>query len=189
VTNAGIRRNILKTLYERFTEHPYNRVSAKEFKEALDISLKELHFNIIYLEEKGFVELQKPLEGSIFVGARITPKGIDIVEDEYQMDILFPEGVPEEPAPAMVFVEVDRLIAEVEKLNGCSTESKELIIEEVKGIKLELSKSEPSYLAVKKYADHLKERNYEVYQKLLAIIKNPAVARLLSNAARKELGI
>ena len=73
-------------LYQRFTEHPYHRITPKEFIENLGVTQEKLDFNIVYLEEKGFVELQKPLEGSIFVGARITTKGIDLVEDEKQFN-------------------------------------------------------------------------------------------------------
>lgn len=77
-------------LYERFTEHPYHRITPKEFIEILDVTQKNLDFNIVYLEEKGFLELQKPLEGSIFVGARITSNGIDLVEDKKKFSALFP---------------------------------------------------------------------------------------------------
>jgi hypothetical protein len=91
VTNYALRRKILEMLYKRFTEHPYHRITPQEFIEKLAVTQKELDFNIVYLEEKGFVELQKPLEGSIFVGARITPKGIDLVEDDKKLSELFPE--------------------------------------------------------------------------------------------------
>ncbi len=77
-------------LYACYTEHPYHRITPKEFIEQLGVTQKELDFNIVYLEEKGFVELQKPLEGSIFVGARITPIGIDLVEDKEKLGGLFP---------------------------------------------------------------------------------------------------
>ena len=79
-------------LYKCFTEHPYHRITPKEFIENLGVVQEKLDFNIVYLEEKGLVELQKPLEGSIFVGARITTKGIDIVEDSDQFNNLFPNG-------------------------------------------------------------------------------------------------
>ena len=91
MTNHGLRRKILQMLYTCFTEHPYHRITPEEFTESLGITQKMLDFNIIYLEEKGYIELQKPLEGSIFVGARITPKGIDVVEDKKKFDILFPK--------------------------------------------------------------------------------------------------
>ncbi len=76
--------------YLLYQEHPYYRITPREFMEAMNISLKKLNFNIVYLEEKGLLELQKPLEGNIFVGARITPSGIDLVEDEDQFNDLYP---------------------------------------------------------------------------------------------------
>ncbi|MCK4756663.1 hypothetical protein KAS56_06995, partial [candidate division WOR-3 bacterium] len=91
MTDIEIRRKILKMAYERFKEHPYHRITPKELENALNIGFKELNYNIIYLEEKGFIELQKPLEGNIFVGVRTTSKGIDLVEDECQFGIMFPE--------------------------------------------------------------------------------------------------
>jgi DNA-binding MarR family transcriptional regulator len=90
MTNHELRRKILQMLYACFTEHPYHRLTPQEFIENLNVTHKVLDFNIIYLEEKGYVELQKPLEGSIFVGARITPKGIDLVENKRKFSELFP---------------------------------------------------------------------------------------------------
>ena len=94
-------------LYDSFKEHPYNRLTPKDFKKSLNLNLKELHFNIIYLEEKGLLELQKPLDGDLFVGARITHKGIDLVEDEYQMSIFFAEDSTTVLIPDNIFEEFD----------------------------------------------------------------------------------
>ena len=176
-------------LYDSFKEHPYNRLTPKELEESLSISLRELHFNIIYLEEKGLLELQKPLEGSLFVGARITPKGIDLVEDEYQMSVFFHEESATPLIPCDIFEKFDSLIKETEGSDKPSADSKELIIEELKEIQNELKKTEPSYSAIKGFTERLRERNFEVWKKLMAIIKDPAVARVLNTAAKKELGI
>ena len=77
--------------YELYQQHPYYRVTPKEFREAIEIGIQELNFNVIYLEEKGLLELQKPLEGDLFVGARITPDGIDLIEDQERFNELYPE--------------------------------------------------------------------------------------------------
>ena len=187
--NTVIRRKILEILYDSIRKHPYNRVTPKEFKESLGINLEELHFNIIYLEEKGLLELQKPLEGSLFVGARITPKGIDLVEDEYQMNVFFPQGLATPHIPESIFQKLDALIKETENWEAPSPDSKELIIEELKEILSELKSKEPSYARIKGLVDRLKERNFEVWQNLMDTIKDPAVARVLSKAANRELGI
>ncbi|MEO0216858.1 MAG: hypothetical protein ABIL14_07570, partial [candidate division WOR-3 bacterium] len=128
MTNIEIRRKIMEMAYERFKEHPYYRITPKEFKEALNIDLKTLNFNMVYLEEKGYIELQKPLEGSLFVGARITSKGIDLVEDEYQFDITFPP--PNKDTSAMqisVFKEFNLLIDKVNASEKLSNDTKEIL--------------------------------------------------------------
>ncbi len=176
-------------LYESIQNHPYNRVTPNEFKESLGINLKELHFNIIYLEEKGLLELQKPLEGSLFVGARITPKGIDLVEDEYQMSVFFPADSVTQQIPDHTLKRLSSLIEETEGSEMRSADSKELIIEELKEILSELKNTEPSYSKIKGFVDRLKKRNFEVWQNLMEIIKDRAVATVLSAAAKRELGI
>jgi hypothetical protein len=189
MTNTEIRRKILQILYESFAEHPYNRVTPKEFKEMLGIGLRELHFNIIYLEEKGYVELAKPLEGSMFVGSRITPKGIDLVEDECEFNVLFPVQSSALPIANDIFERFDSLLSEIGEITDLSNDSKELIIEEIKRVQAELKKNDPSYSEIKKNVDLLRERSFDIWQKLLDILRNPAVATTLSSAARNELGI
>ena len=183
---SALRRKILEMVYERFKEHPYYRITPKEFKESLNISLKELHYNIIYLEEKGLIELQKPLEGSIFVGARITPKGIDLVEDEYQLDIVFPLSKQEEQL-INISHEFNILIKDLESIASISDELREIITEGIKDIQNELTSSEPSYNHVKILVGKIRERNAKIYEKLMVIIRHPTITRILNESARKEL--
>ncbi|MBE0432618.1 hypothetical protein IBX73_04025 [candidate division WOR-3 bacterium] len=189
MTNAAIRRKILELLYENRVEHPYNRMTPGEFKEAMTIGLKELHFNIIYLEEKGYVELQKPLEGTIFVTARITAKGVDIVENEYDLNVFFPEGSSAVPSSLDLRARFDNLLDAAKTLTGLSAEPKELLIEELIRIRDELASREPGYSVIKENADRVRQRSSEVWQKLSEILNDPAIARALGNAARKELGM
>jgi len=189
VTNREIRRKILEILYQRYKDHPYGRMTPKELRESLSITLKELQFNAIYLEEKGLIELQKPLEGSLFVGARATPKGIDLVEDDYQLDVFFPTPGAQGAVPATVFANLRNLINEVGESHELGEQQKEIITEEIKEVLHQLEKSEPSYISFKKTLDRLKERSAEVYERLKVMLKDPTVARILSTAAKKELGI
>ncbi|MGD8979925.1 MAG: hypothetical protein PVH23_07630, partial [candidate division WOR-3 bacterium] len=170
-------------------EPPSGRITPKELLEKLNIGLKELQFNTIYLEEKGFIELQKPLEGNLFVGARITPEGIDIVEDEYQLNILFPASDTAKEIPTSVFESLTTLIDGINDSGTLNEEEKEIITEEIKEVREELKKSELSYSHVKKSMDRLKERDPEFYERLLVILKDPTVAHFLNISARKELGI
>ncbi len=189
MTNADIRRKILQMLYGSLMEHPYNRITPKEFKESLGIGLKELHFNIIYLEEKGYVELSKPLEGSIFVGARITPRGVDLIEDEYEFNVLFPERTTTAGVSDKILEQFDVLTKQASEMPDLSDDSKELIIEELKSIRVELNKKEPLYSEIKKNVDRIKNRNPDISRELMKILREPAIARILSHAAKNELGI
>jgi DNA-binding Lrp family transcriptional regulator len=181
-----VRRRILEILYEQFVEHPYNRTTPKEFKEQLGISLRDLNYNMIYLEDKGLVELQKPLEGSLFVGARITYRGIDLVENEYEFDIMFPV-VKRALPPDNVFNQFTLLIDAIEVDDTINSDLKELIIEGIKEIIDELKKVNPSYAVVKKFLVKVKERNYDIGEKLQAILKNPLISKILADSAKKEL--
>ena len=140
MTDIEIRSKILKMAYERFKEHPYNRITPKELENALNIGFKELNYNIIYLEEKGLIELQKPLEGNIFVGVRITSKGIDLVEDECQFGIMFPINKKQKLMPTHIFAKFNLLIDTIESANNIDNDLKKLIIEEIKEIQNELKR-------------------------------------------------
>jgi len=88
MTNQEIRRKILELLYNEYQIHPYLTVSAKDLLYKIGITKQELFTNIVYLEEKGYVELQKAL-GTPFISARISVYGIELVEDESEFNIKF----------------------------------------------------------------------------------------------------
>ncbi|NOR17419.1 hypothetical protein GQ543_06910 [candidate division WOR-3 bacterium] len=187
MTDIEIRRKILKMAYERFKEHPYHRITPKELENALNIGFKELNYNIIYLEEKGFIELQKPLEGNIFVGLRITSKGIDLVEDKCQFSIMFPEKNTEKLVPTHIFAKFNLIIDTIESANNIDNDLKKLIIEEIKEIRNELKKIEPSYAKIKKFLGKIKQKDDNIYEKVMAIIKNPNISSILAESAKREL--
>ncbi len=187
MTNIEIRRKILEMAYERFKDHPYYRITPKELKEVLNIDLKTLNFNIVYLEEKGYVELQKPLEGSLFVGARITSKGVDLVEDEYQLDVTFPVDKDTSAMQINIFKEFNLLIDKISESEKISSDTKEIIIEEIREIQKELKKIEPSYGRVKLFLDRVRQHHYEVGELVMALLKNPVIFNILEKSAKKEL--
>jgi type I site-specific restriction endonuclease len=139
------------------------------------------------LEEKGYLELQKPLEGSLFVGARITPKGIDLVEDEYQFNVMFPIPETKSSMQIEVFKEFNLLVDNIESSDEIGNDTKELIVEGIKDIQKELKRIEPSYSNIKKFLDKLRDRNPDIFEKVIGIIKNPTITRILSESAKKEL--
>jgi len=185
MTNIELRRKILKMVYERYTEHPYYRITPNEFRKELGVDLRTLNFNIIYLEEKGFLELQKPLEGNIFVGARITPKGIDLVEDEFQFDTMFPLIKEQKEDSIDIEKELEEVIKRI-KLSDLSEEKKELLIEEFTNIKDEFKTPMPSYIVIKRNLEKIKERDDDLGTELADILKNPSIMNILQMAAKRE---
>jgi hypothetical protein len=187
VTNPEIRRRILEIAYQRFQGNPYDRVTPAEFKDALDINLKELHFNIVYLEEKGYLELQKPVEGTLFVTARITVKGIDLVEDAYQLDMVFPVKQDTARVQVNVFKEFDLIVDKINASDSIGAGTRELIVEEVREIQQELKKIKPSYGRVKSMLDKIKKRDADVGRDVVTVLDNPVIQQVLTESAKKEL--
>jgi hypothetical protein len=187
MTNPEIRRMILEYAYRHYQENPYYRIIASEFKDHLNVNIKELHFNIVYLEEKGYLELQKPIEGSLFISARITARGIDLVEDEYQMEIQFPLQKGTAQVQINVFKEFDLIVDKINNSDVIGKNTKELIVEEVREIQKELKKIHPSYGRIKEVLDKLRKRDAEVGQDVITVLKNPVISQLLAESAKKEL--
>jgi predicted transcriptional regulator len=69
-----IRERILDELYKR-----RDTMSVSELIKAIPVSETELSTNIIYLKDKGFIEAHLGA-GMEIVSAKITPRGINIIE-------------------------------------------------------------------------------------------------------------
>jgi hypothetical protein len=181
-----VRRRIIEMVFKRFKEHPYYRITPAEFKDVLGITLTQLYYNIAYLAEKGFLDLQTPLEGSFFVGARITAKGIDLVEDELQFDILFP--LDEQPAiPENTLAELTLIQNSIAIEKDIKKETKELLIEGINDLIHELKQPGPSYSTVKKLVTCIRQRHNETGHRVSTLLKTPAIQKLLLASARMEL--
>jgi hypothetical protein len=76
-------------LYETYSADPLTVVSPKELESGARIERDELMCNIFYLEERGYVECMKRYGSRLFAVARITPDGIDLVEDPGRLEALF----------------------------------------------------------------------------------------------------
>ena len=186
MVDREIRRKVLQMLYDECREHPYSRITPKEFQEGLHISIKELNFNMIYLESKGYVELQKLLEGSVFVGARITAQGIDLIEDEYEFDTVFPPAHLEQN-PAEVFSEIGLVIDQIKTNNDIDQQTQELLISRIEEISSELTKTDLSYSTVKRHMQAIRKLSEHAARQIAAILHHPAVTRKLTFSARQEL--
>ena len=182
VGDRELRRQILKLLYDKFQEHPYYRILAKEFCEIIGVPLNRIDYNMIYLEEKGYVELQKPWEGDVFISARITAKGIDLVEDDFELDLRLRKKAESRGDPFSLF---DQLKKDVEQSRPRSL-TKEDLLAELDELKTELKSDSPSYEKVKKRLNFLKRKEPDVARRLTMILKSPEIIKRLSEAIFRE---
>lgn len=103
----GVRRYILWTLYELYQEDPLQMMAPEDFLEPGSLQRKDLASGAYYLHECGYIELMIGYSPPMFDAARISTKGIDLVEDTPGFNRLFPPeggGDASNPAEAMALV-------------------------------------------------------------------------------------
>ncbi len=183
--SSDIRRKILEMVFARFKEHPYHRITPKEFMETIHIKLSELNFHAVYLEEKGLLELQKPLEGSVFVGARITPMGIDLCEDEYRFDATFPAAGGNKPIPENIFLALDELAAGIKKQQNVKTDDIDIVFDGIEAIKRELRNDVPRFPVIKKHVGVIRKKYPPAAEEVIRLLKSPSVTRVLHDSLWK----
>lgn len=112
-----IRRWILTKLYERYLENPTEMLGPEDFLESGLIDKKQLAVNIHYLYDMQLVELITGYNPPMFVAARITPKGIDLIENPREFDLLFPEyPVDLEGKTSEILETIENLVFEADLL-------------------------------------------------------------------------
>jgi hypothetical protein len=136
--------------------------------------------------KKGYVDLQQPLEGSFFVGARITAKGIDLIEDELQFDVTFP-ATENTPIPENIMTELTIIQNSIAMAKDIKKETKELLIEGINDLANELNQHGPSYSTVKTLLSRIMQRHEDTGHRISALLKTPAIQKLLLASARREL--
>ena len=82
--HVRLRRCIMKRLYALFQEYPYAAIELSLILEECQTNVRELNWNMVYLEKCGYVELGKSIECPPYIAssATITADGIDLVENE-----------------------------------------------------------------------------------------------------------
>ena len=75
----------MQRLYALFQDYPYAAIELSRISEECRSNVRELNWNMVYLEKCGYVELGKSVECLPYIAssATITGSGIDLVEDEY----------------------------------------------------------------------------------------------------------
>ena len=88
--HKSIRRSLLITLYEHYMADPAEMVEPALFLADGTLEKHSLLVNMHYLSDRGLVELMLGYDHSSFAAVRITAKGIDLVENQFELDHQFP---------------------------------------------------------------------------------------------------
>lgn len=136
----AIRRWILEMLYERYLENPTEMLGPEDFLETGQVDKKQLAVNIHYLYDKNLVELITGYQPPLFAAVRITPRGIDLVENPIEFNLLFPAhpaGIEEETAELLETMEQLVLEADLTPLEG---EVRKNLLRDIQYLRGELSR-------------------------------------------------
>jgi hypothetical protein len=87
-----VRRKIMALLYDRFRAFPYAFTELETIEEVCNASVREVNWNLVYLEKSGYLELNKTADSFPLVatGAALTAKGVDLVENRTEFERAFP---------------------------------------------------------------------------------------------------
>lgn len=85
-----IRRQILELLYDRYARDPMHSLLPAELYIESGLAPEDVTPAVFYLHERGYVELLVGYNPPNFDAIRISPKGIDLVEDAAAFIRLFP---------------------------------------------------------------------------------------------------
>ena len=89
-TNDEIRMRILQSLYDFYYQDPKSMgIDRAKMLELTGTQENPMDSNMLYLEEKHLVKLEKVL-GSLWAWARITAFGIDVIENKQKYQQQFP---------------------------------------------------------------------------------------------------
>ncbi len=144
--NKQKRRTILLALYKAFEKTPQSVLTPRDIVDATGLARGELGPLVCYLEERGYVECMRRFgEGTLFGGVRISPDGIDVVEDPLKLDLLFPETArePDERGPdidARIKRALDNLYA-IASSDLAEIDLKDSVAEDLSSLEWELSRA------------------------------------------------
>ena len=91
-TDNEIRRQLLETLYNfalKETKAHFPVLSRENIQKMLNFPDAKLDFNIVYLEQKGLIELRRGAS-PYWYGAQITAFGIDVLQNQDKYNDQFP---------------------------------------------------------------------------------------------------
>ena len=88
--HKAARRAILKLLYQAYLDDPLRMVEPEVFYQEAAIGRATIIPNMHYLADRKLVEMMMGYCPPLFAAVRITPAGIDLVENRFELDRQFP---------------------------------------------------------------------------------------------------
>ena len=111
----AVRRQLLQTLYQAYMDDPLTMLTPEDFLAPGSLDKHDLAVGMHYLRDDGLVEVMLGYRPPLFISARITPRGIDLVENRHEFDRRFPRVAPPgEAAHPEVPALVEQLVAEAD---------------------------------------------------------------------------
>ena len=136
----SVRRRVLMVLYERYQKDPLDMLGPEDLLEDGTLAREDLMPNMYYLNDRGLVEVMMGYNPGMFAAARITVKGIDVVENEYQFNLVFPEAPGAlEAAMADVPVLMERLVEEAD-FSALDGEERRCLLRDVQYLRDEVAR-------------------------------------------------
>lgn len=82
-SSMALRRCILENLYAWFKDYPLAGIELSQLAQSCDTTARELNWNIVYLEKKGWVALDSSTDCPPYAACTVglTGSGIDLVEN------------------------------------------------------------------------------------------------------------
>lgn len=113
--HKATRRAILELLYHAYLDDPLRMVEPEAFPPEVQSPEAALVPNMHYLSDRGLVEMMMGYCPPLFSAVRITPQGIDLVENRFEFDRQFPgrAGAEAEPLQAIPML-LERLVEEAD---------------------------------------------------------------------------
>lgn len=114
-------------------------LTPEDFVENGGFDRKDLVFDMHYLSDSGLVELMRGYIPPLFAAARISAKGIDLVENRFQFDLRFPpEVAPGDQDLAELPHLLERLVAEVD-ISALDGDSRKRALRDVQYLREEIA--------------------------------------------------
>ena len=136
----SVRRRLLLILYQHYLRDPLQMLSPQDILADGTVRREDLLANVYYLHDRSLVELMHGYHPPMFAAVRLTATGVDLVENEFEFNLLFPPtpGELEEKGAALPAL-VERLVEEAD-FSPLDGEARKALLRDVQFLRDELAR-------------------------------------------------